>query len=287
MEDPRQRRFFHTSDLTELFNLNDPFDGEAESDQLFKQYKLAPSNIQKKNNKPEGNFSFSKIEKMRKLASALSKKVVQKVENNKARSKIKSQKEPQENNKKENGKKNSTEIQDQISTDRNSISIQENVSNFSNPDYENPAVSLINESTNNSESLNQPEYSLSEDKIEKSVSKSEISRSSEEEGEIRESDSNLEKSPKKSKQESKMQNEDKEERRKRKRKKKKRSSRDEVSAIFEGEKVPCLIGRRLGFSKEQESGSTEDDEYVLNKLFAKAGEYFLNYQYFFIIIIEN
>lgn len=285
MEDPRQRRLFHTSDLTELFNLNEPFDGEAESDQLFKQHKLEPTNKEKRK-RAEANFSSSKIEEMRKLASALSKKVVKKVEN--AKSKIESEKKFKKESHERNSihEQNLMETQDLISTnpdetnnlnenpETNPISGQENVSESLNSDFENPEIPLLNKSANNSESG----FLLKNDKEgEKSASKSVISRSSGEEGEIRESDSNAESNlenqekSKKSSVEGKKQNMDKE-RRKRKRKKRRKSSREEVAGIFEGEKVPCLIGRRLGFSKEQDSVSTEDDEYVLNKLFAKAGE---------------
>ncbi|XP_033218058.1 DNA excision repair protein ERCC-6-like [Belonocnema kinseyi] len=268
LEDPRQRRLFHTSDLAELFNLNEPFDGEGESDQLFKRYKLEPTNREKRK-KTELNFSSRKIEEMRKLASALSKKVVQKVES--AKSKIESENKL----KKEYHDKKSIETQNQISTNPdkninfnenpaiNLISGQDNGSDFLNSDLEN----LIKKSTNNSES----EFSIKIDEEEKSGEKMIFSRSSGEEGEIRESDSNpenREKSSKKLNLESQKRSEN--EGRKRKRKKRRKNSREEIAAIFEGEKVPCLIGRRLGFSKEQYSVSAEDDEYVLNKLFAKS-----------------
>jgi len=65
LDEPHQRRLFKTTDLVELFNLNEPIDGESsESDRLFRESKLTPS-----------GFSLSKIEKMRKLASVLSKKI--------------------------------------------------------------------------------------------------------------------------------------------------------------------------------------------------------------------
>ncbi|XP_054007934.1 DNA excision repair protein ERCC-6-like isoform X1 [Hylaeus anthracinus] len=58
--------------------------------------------------------------------------------------------------------------------------------------------------------------------------------------------------------------------RKHKRKKKhSRSKESAVSAMFEGERVSHLIGRRLGGSTNRTT-STKDDQYVLEKLFAKA-----------------
>ncbi|XP_012275144.1 DNA excision repair protein ERCC-6 [Orussus abietinus] len=70
LEDPRQRRLFHTTDLVELFNLNEPSEGEGtESDRLFGDSRLAPTT----------GFTSSKIEAMRKLASCLSKRIGDKV----------------------------------------------------------------------------------------------------------------------------------------------------------------------------------------------------------------
>lgn len=68
LENPKQRRLFHTFDLTELFNLNESADGRcSESDRLFESSKLLPT-------KP-ASFSADKIEEMRKLAAALSNEV--------------------------------------------------------------------------------------------------------------------------------------------------------------------------------------------------------------------
>lgn len=64
--------------------------------------------------------------------------------------------------------------------------------------------------------------------------------------------------------------------RKRKRSRKK-SDKCVASAMFEGERVSYLIGRRLGHSETDRSTSTEDDQYVLEKLFAKASNYFSFY----------
>ena len=283
LEDPRQRRIFHTSDLTELFNLNEPFDGEAESDQLFSQSKLEPTTT-------KSHFSSTKIEKMRKLASALSKKILQKVENDKSTKNKKINEEIVE--------KNLTEYSDEIvtenldthlikSSDRNSVNDSQNNISVTLETDVNPLINSIEKSTSVLENTNQPQTSLNE-KIKNETKESEktnlsenlpdeISRSSEK-GEIREThlSSDISKpfqNKKKSNSDRLIElniQENKERHKHHKRKKRTRTSRKEVSAIFEGEKVPCLIGRRLGFSKE-ETVATEDDEYVLNKLFAKAG----------------
>ncbi|XP_017887292.1 DNA excision repair protein ERCC-6-like isoform X2 [Ceratina calcarata] len=49
-----------------------------------------------------------------------------------------------------------------------------------------------------------------------------------------------------------------------------KSEKHTVSAIFEGERISHLIGRRLGSSQSKEAKCVEDDQYVLEKLFAKA-----------------
>ncbi|XP_008546994.1 DNA excision repair protein ERCC-6 [Microplitis demolitor] len=51
-----------------------------------------------------------------------------------------------------------------------------------------------------------------------------------------------------------------------------RRKESKVSALFDGEQVSCLIGRRLGHSDSGESSNAavvDDDNYVLNKLFSK------------------
>ncbi|XP_057320507.1 DNA excision repair protein ERCC-6-like [Microplitis mediator] len=52
-----------------------------------------------------------------------------------------------------------------------------------------------------------------------------------------------------------------------------RKKESKVSALFDGEQVSCLIGRRLGHSDSEGSSSkatvVDDDNYVLNKLFSK------------------
>lgn len=67
-------------------------------------------------------------------------------------------------------------------------------------------------------------------------------------------------------------------------KKNKKSSISEnhtASALFEGERISHLIGRRLGCSLTKESKSIEDDQYVLEKLFAKASNCCLSYKKFY------
>ncbi|XP_043272701.1 DNA excision repair protein ERCC-6-like [Venturia canescens] len=54
--------------------------------------------------------------------------------------------------------------------------------------------------------------------------------------------------------------------------KEKKNRKAKISAIFEGEEVPCLIGRKLERSEtneEEDISSTCDDQYVLKKLFSK------------------
>ena len=67
LEDPRQKRLFRTLDLRELFNLNEPVNGDAsESDRLFQGSKVTLINI---------NFLSDKIQAMHKFSSTLSKKI--------------------------------------------------------------------------------------------------------------------------------------------------------------------------------------------------------------------
>lgn len=158
LEDPRQRRLFQSSDLAELFNLNESLDGKTtESDRIFHDCKLKPGEL---------NFSASKVEAMRKLASSVSKRIEEIAKND--------------------GKKT--------------------------PTTDTPVVE--------------------EPQRQKRLKKH-------------------------------------------RKKRKKRDEKPEVAAIFEGEKVPCLIGRRLGRStpsEEEQVSSTCDDQYVLMKLFAKTSK---------------
>lgn len=174
LEDPRQKRLFQTTDLRELFNLNEPLNGDAsESDRLFQDSKLAVP-------KPE-KFSSDKVEAMRKLAAALSKKIVEK--------KIK-----------------------------NESTNSENCDTSSNVGAE------FGEKSNAATTSKQ-----------QSTSK----------------------------------------KKKRGRKKSKNEKQENtVSALFEGEKISYLVGQRLPNSNNTEDVPIDDDQYVLSKLFSKAGEYF-------------
>lgn len=164
LEDPRQRRLFQTSDLTELFNLNEPLDGSAtESDRIFRDCKLEPKSLS--SNKP--SFSPHKIEAMKKLASSVSKRI------------------------------------QEIATKKIGDGVQEPPSETLPPGQSEPVA-----------------------------------------------------------------------KNRKKRHKKKKNDEAKISALFEGEEVPCLIGRRLGRSEtnEEEISSTCDDQYVLRKLFSKTSE---------------
>ncbi|XP_034942014.1 DNA excision repair protein ERCC-6-like [Chelonus insularis] len=51
---------------------------------------------------------------------------------------------------------------------------------------------------------------------------------------------------------------------------KKRSHKNKkISALFEGEEISCLAGRRLAHSEEEDKSVVDDDNYVLKKLFSK------------------
>ncbi|XP_051154646.1 DNA excision repair protein ERCC-6-like [Leptopilina boulardi] len=366
LEDPRQRRLFHTTDITELFNLNETFDGEAESNELFKHSKLdAPMKKQKKKRKKikkniMTNFSSTKLNAMRKLAAELSKEIGKKGKSNdeilKNREKSKNyfeksekirknsnnlkieifcqnqqiqnkfnemenidskieniddNKNDEENENLENKIENKNENENKMEKLENSEKIKENIENkIENTENKIHGNECKMEVSENSVQRKENKIQLEnftqekEKKMENSVERKEnniaesdgkkenspkneenkkvndtiereknenlsnkkkkfeekIALSSEEEGEIRETEETI-----------KIVNEEKRKKRKKKKNKKLNNRKKQVSAIFEGEQVPCLIGRRLGYSKEyQEPIATDDDDYVLYKLFSKA-----------------
>lgn len=68
LEDPRQRRLFQTSDLTELLNLNEPIDGKTtESDRLF-----GKSTIKSSDTKKNSSSKLNKDEKRKRKAEKIS-----------------------------------------------------------------------------------------------------------------------------------------------------------------------------------------------------------------------
>ncbi|KAL6258772.1 hypothetical protein P5V15_010720 [Pogonomyrmex californicus] len=248
LDDPRQRHLFKTSDLVELFNLNEPIDGESsESDRLFKESKLTPS-----------GFSLSKIEEMRKLASTLSKKIsatvksVQDENKNADNSTCEEKRDEQDSSKcievlnTENDKfVDQTLISDQMLISDTSKSLgkcDKDVDKNFNIER-------------NSNIQNKDTYKQNYCEQEKTTSMKSLNNNS------------VEKKNKFDRNDTKLSSTHKH----KKCKKDSHSDRRNISAMFEGERISCLIGRRLGRSNETEdSVSTADDDYVLRKLFAKS-----------------
>ncbi|XP_020290353.1 DNA excision repair protein ERCC-6-like isoform X2 [Pseudomyrmex gracilis] len=235
LDDPRQRRLFRTSDLIELFNLNEPINGDSsESDSLFRESRLMPA----------PSFSHSKIEKMKKLASALSKKIsatIQSTSNEDKSDNSSGNKNNEQNN--NSGHIETVVAENDVSENKtlspNQIDTQNNLNKQCNEDS----------NTNLDVERNTKTNDTSKDVCEQDVAST--------------NRSNVE-------QEDKSASGDNKTTSVRKRKKHKKESKN-ISAMFEGERVSCLIGRRLGRSnEEEESVSTADDDYVLRKLFLKS-----------------
>ncbi|XP_012543202.1 DNA excision repair protein ERCC-6 [Monomorium pharaonis] len=246
LDEPHQRRLFKTTDLVELFNLNEPTDGEfSESDRLFKESKLTPS-----------GFSLSKIEEMKKLASILSKKISANVKSMCDESKNTENSEEKRDEQTDNLRCVKTPAMEKsdLPVDQSLSSNQNNIQNSStkcNKDLNTNSDADI-EKNSNIENENTFKNNCEQDVIPvKSLNNNSVEKESEE-----------------------FVLNDKVTSSTRKRKKHKKDSHSDkrnVSAIFEGERVSCLIGRRLGRSDERgESFSTTDDDYVLRKLFAKS-----------------
>lgn len=248
LDDPRQRRLFKTTDLVELFNLNEPINGQSsESDRLFRDSKLTPET---------GGFSLSKIEEMRKLASALSKKISATIaaakptcsEHKNANDNACERESDEPNN---NSRCNRVTVAvENCSSETGPLpSQQSSIQECSNDDNQNDLNSNVdgkrdtnveNNDTSKNKEQNVAPMKSTNDKVEKVLEKEDKAVSSD--------GKTISLSP-----------------RKRKRKK------ENISAMFEGERVSCLIGRRLGRSNDkEESVSSADDNYVLRKLFAKS-----------------
>jgi len=238
----------------ELFNLNEPIDGEfSESDRLFRESKLTPP--------VSSGFSLSKIEQMKKLASIISKKISANVksmrENESANNSTCEEKREEQNNNlrcieapttendmlvdqslppsQNNTQKLSSKCNKDLDT--NSDADVERNSNTENIFKKNNCEQEVR-SLNNNSVEKESKFVLNDDKITLSAVR-------------------------------------------KKRKKHKRDShsgKTNISAMFEGERISCLIGRRLGRSAErEESVSTTDDDYVLRKLFAKSSKSIILY----------
>ncbi|XP_011136750.1 DNA excision repair protein ERCC-6 isoform X2 [Harpegnathos saltator] len=248
LDEPRQRRLFKTSDLVELFNLNEPTNGEtSESDRLFKESKLTPAS---------SSFSLSKIKEMRELASALSKKISAtssvkptRDENKGTSDGVHERKHEEQNN---NLSCNQAPAAESHSTENETLCPQQiNMQESSSEDVNSIADSNIrrrsgdandNGTLKDDSELDTTLTNIPNDNIAKKEDSKTVS-----------SDNKVESSHT------------------RKRKKSKRKEKGNISALFEGERISCLIGRRLGRSGENEqSVLTTDDDYVLRKLFAKS-----------------
>ncbi|XP_018339154.1 PREDICTED: DNA excision repair protein ERCC-6-like [Trachymyrmex septentrionalis] len=244
LDEPRQRRLFKPTDLVELFNLNEPITGEfSESDRLFRESKLTPS-----------GFSLSKIEQMKKLASILSKKIS---------ANVKSMRDENENNstykeKYDEQNDNSRRI-DTLAT-KNDLLVNQNLSSDQNNTQKSPSKCNEDFDMNSDANIERNSNIENENTFKDNCEQNVIPVSSLDNNSVKKknkivlSDDKLTPSST----------------RKRKKHKKKSNSAN-ISAMFEGERVSCLIGRRLGRSIErEESVSTADDDYVLRKLFAKS-----------------
>ncbi|KAK2588871.1 hypothetical protein KPH14_001736 [Odynerus spinipes] len=297
LEDPRQRKIFKTTDLAELFNLNEPINGESsESDRLFKDSKLTPPTLLK--------FSTNKIEKMKKLASTLSKSIGERVSTNDITKKVDVKNNSlanQENSEKitdviiktpnlHDGENNTIVSENIYSTDTNSVvinTLSDNSNNNNNGNSDNNTLnnesfktqfdnvrtkeddviiktsfnvySISNENDSHVESINKEQTSIdtSVHDIEDHSTSKIIQLPSNATTELCINDTN----------EIKLHNRTNH---KKKHKKKKSRTEKDVSALFEGEPVSCLIGRRLIKSHVQESAQDSDDNYVLKKLFANS-----------------
>lgn len=271
LEDPRQRRLFRTTDLTELFNLNEPIPGgSSESDQLFRTSKLSPD-------KP--NFSSNEIAAMKKLAAELSKKIGEKASTNKLNCDEVVVKagptneiidEPATKLTDDSVENLNVKSNDQMEVDSENIRTNtEPCQNTISDDNEFEDEKLIL-----GKELSVESEKSDETKEKKNSEVTNLNKSAEDKEEIEDGEisSNSCKDSSKLRQNEKV----KKSKTKQKHKKSKKSKpENEISAMFEGERVSCLIGRRLGKSQEPDPVATADDQYVLSKLFSKSGTHFL------------
>ncbi|CAK9812075.1 DNA excision repair protein ERCC-6 [Anthophora quadrimaculata] len=289
LEDPRQRRLFKTSDLVELFNLNESIDGHSsESDQLFRESRLTPSTAK---------FSSNKIEKMRKLAATLSKNISQNtlnstlttqtanvsknIDTSSCNNNVVKQNILQNNDHVfENSiSKRNIETENQLHEKDENVVFLENEESTNKVNTEENEVSMNAEHTaennlqinNNIENENQvPTNSAWCDNKLDVISHETIVRNPSDDcnviellNESKEMISNTTNEDMSLKL-NKVHLTDKQS------KKNSRSQKSITSALFEGERISHLIGRRLGRVERNELKSMEDDQYVLEKLFAKA-----------------
>ncbi|XP_012255007.2 DNA excision repair protein ERCC-6-like [Athalia rosae] len=289
LEDPRQRRLFRTSDLTELFALNEPAGNErSESEKLFSQSKLR-------------NFSVEKVKAMRELAANLSRNVGNEVERRNGQmagdrnitplatsEKTNDSAESFVTTSQENG--DTSFVADRCSSDishqKNHNAIKNNFdanlksgANRITPGVNNKSAAVnktIDIKAQSTDTLGNLPITGQSDPLDKASTKqtqsikfpmgnnkleSQISEVTHELVMYRSS--------------SFVQNNDKGQehklkcRPKRKQNKSRYKKIHPISSLFEGEEVSCLVGRRVGYSKVEKCPPS-DDNYVLHKLFAKS-----------------
>ncbi|XP_014212607.1 DNA excision repair protein ERCC-6-like [Copidosoma floridanum] len=276
LEDPRQRRLFHTTDLTELFNLNSLISGNSESDDLFRDSKLTPG---------QPNFTQSKIQAMKKLASTLSKKIgeaaiaqedsnvdIQILDKNTDTKKFKTKKNKEPNCVSEKNEKKKS-VQKSKKKNKELVYVDGDKGHNDPPmaKIKEKEVEINFDKSQTKTTVNQVETSESTKTDQNKCEESEILATYVESSATRNvnnDDNDTSNSEKKFGNDIKRKSSKKH---KHKKNKKNKSQKDTVSALFEGESVSCLIGRRLGNrSNETESVTNSDDQYVLSKLFSKA-----------------
>ncbi|XP_015174752.1 PREDICTED: DNA excision repair protein ERCC-6 [Polistes dominula] len=270
LDDPRQRKIFKTTDLVELFNLNEPINGQSsESDRLFKDSKLTPTSLK---------FSSNKIKKMKKLASTLSKNISKQMITNDLTKKI-------------DDKEDNISITNKIQTNNlhnneNNLNTSEEV-NSVNVNL-NETSTLSNHSNNNNNNILSTQYSsITVEELDgKNTKKDDLKTDSSSDKETSLSDIIVDNTKEDDTSEvSQLTLETKTECftdninetklhdnlcNKNHKKKKSRREKHNISALFEGEHVSHLIGRRLIKSHIEESPQVSDDEYVLKQLFANS-----------------
>ncbi|XP_011053951.1 PREDICTED: DNA excision repair protein ERCC-6-like [Acromyrmex echinatior] len=245
LDEPRQRQLFKPTDLVELFNLNEPITGEfSESDRLFRESKLTPS-----------GFSLSKIEQMKKLASILSKKIS---------ASVKSMRDGNEDANNSTYKEKCEQNDNSRCIDalaiKNDALMDQNLSSDQNNTQKSPSKCNEDFDMNSDANIERNSNIENENTFKDNCEQNVISVSSLDNNSVKKKNKIVLSDDKFTSSST------------RKRKKhKKKSDNTNVSAMFEGERVSCLIGRRLGRSIEREElVSTADDDYVLRKLFAKS-----------------
>ncbi|KAL2725260.1 DNA excision repair protein ERCC-6-like isoform X1 [Vespula squamosa] len=292
LNDPRQRKIFKTTDLVELFNLNEPINGESsESDRLFKDSKLTPNSLK---------FSSNKIKKMKKLASTLSKNISKQMITKDLEKKIDDSRVDPEDNIKTAGKIKTNHLCNSennltASEEIYPINVNLNVTNISSDhsSNNNSNNNILSTQYNNMTQLDDTNIEIDDLKTDQSPNTNSISKINHLQEKLinkeqtslpdanvdnTENDNISEVSLLKSEMTTEFFTDnineiklhDKSNNRNQQKKKKSRTEKHNISALFEGEHVSYLIGRRLIKSHIEEPMQVSDDEYVLKKLFSNS-----------------